>query len=506
MTDTLTNAASHPTAAAPLPRLLPPRPLLSLHAHDADYGLNPPGSKALIAEVERSGLRGRGGAGFPTATKLAAVGRGRRTVVVVNATEGEPASRKDALLSSLAPHLILDGAVLAAGAVGATEVHVCVERRGEGANDGLVRAVEERARAKRDKVTVRLHEAPNRYVAGEESALVNWLNGGEAKPTFVPPRPFERGVRGRPTLVQNAETLAHIALIARRGAAWFRELGTQQEPGTALVTVAGAVARPGVCEVPIGYPLVDVLGAAGTAMNEVSAVLVGGYFGTWLSPKAAARTTYDRASLGAVEASPGCGVVAALSRDACGLLDLARASPAGSGTRTRTVRPLRQRPSGNRRRRRSSLHRRSQRWCRTPASPLVGDGAGAGRMQAPGWGGALRGQRSSDLRRRHRTASPPRPVPLTASGPAGARDWGMAMSIRTRLPLVEEHLAVNPITCVGHGLCAELFPEWITLDDWGYPIIDPHPIPRRFRLHAERAIEACPTLALLLRTRMPPPQ
>jgi NADH:ubiquinone oxidoreductase subunit F (NADH-binding) len=304
--------------------VLPPQPLLSLQAHDERYGVNPPGSKALIAEVERSGLRGRGGAGFPTATKLAAVARGKRTVVVVNATEGEPASRKDAVLSSLAPHLILDGAVLAASAVGATEVHVCVERRGEGANDAMVRAVDERARVKRDRVVVRLHEAPNRYVAGEESALVNWLNGGEAKPTFVPPRPFERGVRGRPTLVQNAETLAHLALIARHGAAWFREFGTHQEPGTALVTVAGAIARPGVCEVSIGCPLVDIVAAAGTAMGDVGAVLVGGYFGTWLSPAAAARTTYDRASLGAVQASPGCGVVAALSRDACGLVELAR--------------------------------------------------------------------------------------------------------------------------------------------------------------------------------------
>jgi NADH:ubiquinone oxidoreductase subunit F (NADH-binding) len=304
--------------------MLPPQPVSSLHAHDAYYGANPPGSKALIAELERSGLRGRGGAGFPTATKLAAVARGRKPVVVVNATEGEPASRKDAVLSSLAPHLILDGAVLAAGAVGAAEVHVCVERRGESASATMMRAVEERALAKRDQVAVRLHEAPNRYVAGEESALVNWLNGGEAKPTFVPPRPFERGVRGRPTLVQNAETLAHLALIARHGAAWFRELGTEEEPGTALLTVTGAVAQPGVCEVPVGYPLVDVLGAAGTAIGEVSAVLVGGYFGTWLSPAEAARTTYDRASLGAVEACPGCGVVAALSRDTCGLLELAR--------------------------------------------------------------------------------------------------------------------------------------------------------------------------------------
>jgi ferredoxin len=94
-------------------------------------------------------------------------------------------------------------------------------------------------------------------------------------------------------------------------------------------------------------------------------------------------------------------------------------------------------------------------------------------------------------------------MPDTAAGAARACDRRMAMSTRTRLPLMEERLTLNPITCVGHGLCAELFPEWITLDDWGYPIIDPRPIPRRFRGHAQRAIDACPTLALLLRTQMP---
>lgn len=324
MTDTLSSVGRGTPPASALPRLLSAKPLLSLQDHERHFGTAPAGAEGLIAEVERSGLRGRGGAGFPTAIKMAAVARGRRTVVVVNATEGEPASRKDRVLASLVPHLILDGAVLAAAAVGASEVHVCVDRNATNAASALGRAVDERVNARRDGIALRLHAAPDRYVAGEESALVNWLNGGDAKPTFVPPRPFERGVRGRPTLVQNAETFAHVALIARYGTAWFRALGTPDDPGSALLTLTGSVGQPGVYEFAFGTPLRTVLEAAGTRIDQVSAVLVGGYFGTWLSPSAIDRTTYDTAALRAVQASPGCGAIATLAAGACGLLDLAR--------------------------------------------------------------------------------------------------------------------------------------------------------------------------------------
>ncbi len=164
---------------------------------------------------------------------------------------------------------------------------------------------------------------PTRYVAGEESALVHWLNGGEAKPTFVPPRPFERGVGGRPTLVQNAETLAHVALIARFGAGWFRTLGTQTDPGSSLVTVSGAIARPGVYEIPLGMPLSTVLAAAGGSIDDTQAVLIGGYFGTWVSAADARRLTLDPAALRAAGASFGCGVLFALPHDASGLAESA---------------------------------------------------------------------------------------------------------------------------------------------------------------------------------------
>jgi NADH:ubiquinone oxidoreductase subunit F (NADH-binding) len=255
---------------------------------------------------------------------LAAVAAGRRAVVVVNATEGEPASKKDKVLLAVAPHLVLDGAGLAARAIGAREVHVCVDRVSGRAGETMRRAVDERARASRGRLQMHCHDAPDRYVAGEETALVHWLNGGEARPTFVPPRPYQRGVSGRPTLVQNAETLAHIALIARHGPEWFRSVGVADDPGTALVTVAGDVPRPGVIEVANGSALTQILQRTSCSVTDVEAVLVGGYFGTWLRPDEVERAAFDRASLAAVGAAPGCGVIAPIGRASCGLLELAR--------------------------------------------------------------------------------------------------------------------------------------------------------------------------------------
>ena len=203
-----------------LPRLMPGDHLDDYRTHIECFGPRPRGDPVLIAEIERAGLRGHGGAGFPTATKLAAVARRRRGgYVVANATEGEPMSTKDKTLCATAPHLVLDGAAIAAETVRAAAVVVCVDRSAPRLAQILTRAVAARASHGADTVPVRVTAAPDRYVAGEESALVRWLNGFDAKPTFVPPRPFEKGVGNRPTLVQNVETLAHIALIARYGAA-----------------------------------------------------------------------------------------------------------------------------------------------------------------------------------------------------------------------------------------------------------------------------------------------
>src|SRR5262249_46794641 len=160
---------------------------------------------------------------------------------------------KDKVLTATNPRLVLDGAIATADAVGADEIVVAVGAYARASRASLERAIRERS----ERVRIRLEPVPERFVAGEEAALVRFLAGGPAKPTFTPPRPFERGLRGRPTLVQNVETLAAIGLIAHHGPERFRELRP------VLVTVGGAVRRPGVTEVPLGTPVGAILRAAG---------------------------------------------------------------------------------------------------------------------------------------------------------------------------------------------------------------------------------------------------
>jgi NADH:ubiquinone oxidoreductase subunit F (NADH-binding) len=307
-----------------LPRLLagmrPGAGSMSLAEHERVHGPMPrPRGAALIEAVQASGLRGRGGADFPTARKLRAVaGRRRASAVVVNGGETEPASGKDHLLLTSVPHLVLDGAVLAARAVGAAEVIVVTLGRAVASVSAAVAA------RVGDGVGIRVVEAPDGYVAGEESAIIQRLNGGPPLPMFVPPRPFERGYRGRSTLVQNPETLAQIALIARFGPGWFRELGTGADPGSVLVTISGAVAMPGVYELAFGTPLSALVQAADGASEPLRALLIGGYFGTWVDAWAALRVVLAREDLRSVGCTLGSGVVIALGTSSCGLEESAR--------------------------------------------------------------------------------------------------------------------------------------------------------------------------------------
>ncbi|HWG01142.1 MAG TPA: NADH-ubiquinone oxidoreductase-F iron-sulfur binding region domain-containing protein [Trebonia sp.] len=311
-----------------LPRLLPRdggRPE-DWRLHMARFGPIPyRGSTGrLIDDVREAGLTGRGGAAFPAHRKLAAVAEAAanqrvRPVVIANGAEGEPASDKDATLLWLAPHLVLDGLQLAAEAAGADRAILYTH---EDRRDDVGRRLRAELRQRRDdRVDVVLATAPPRFLAGQETALVNHLGGGPAVPRFPLPRVTERGLDGVPTLVQNAETLAHMALIARYGPRWFRQLGTGAEPGSLLTTVRrGGDGRPRIVEVPFGVPLMSLLGD----LEDAGAVLVGGYHGTWLPTAQAMRLRLDNESLRSAGAAVGAGILAALPGDRCGLAETAR--------------------------------------------------------------------------------------------------------------------------------------------------------------------------------------
>jgi len=318
MTGDVATAAGAARTRAGLPRLLPPVPGTAedLNAHLARFGPRPRASgagpgRAFIEAVRQAGLTGRGGAAFPVYRKLSGVhaAPGPKSAVA-NGAESEPASRKDAALLWHAPHLVLDGLQLAAEAAGATALYLYLHA---GTRRHIEKALAERAGA--DELPVTIVEAPRRFLAGQETALVSRINGGPALPTYTPPRPSDRGVRRTPTLVQNTETLAHLALIARHGPAWFRTAGTAAEPGTMLVTLHTHRGTK-VTETEIGTSLHHLIN------DTHQAVLIGGYHGTWL--EAGRMPALDNHTLRQHSAALGAGVIAALPDGYCGLRETAR--------------------------------------------------------------------------------------------------------------------------------------------------------------------------------------
>jgi NADH:ubiquinone oxidoreductase subunit F (NADH-binding) len=339
-------------------RLLPAGGVVpvDLRAHLARYGALPdPGSpQRIIAEVKAAGLTGRGGAAFPVYRKLAAAADLAPGVLVAgNGAEGEPASRKDASLLWISPHLVLDGLQVAAWVAGSRAAVLYVRRNyrvggaagpGPALHQRLAQAIADRAAVGMDPAPVELREAPDRFLAGEESALASRLAGRPARPAYRLARGLPRVGSGQPVLVQNVETLAHLALIARYGPGWFRAVGTDEEPGSMLATLHLPDGRNSVAEVPLGVPLASLLGLGqrasappgraadggggdgliASAAGPVQAVLIGGYHGAWLPAAQAARLPLANAALRPLGAMAGAGVVAALPADRCGIAETAR--------------------------------------------------------------------------------------------------------------------------------------------------------------------------------------
>jgi NADH:ubiquinone oxidoreductase subunit F (NADH-binding)/ferredoxin len=463
---------------------------LDLRRHYAVHGVpRPLTGEQLVDLTERIGLCGRGGAAFPFARKVAAVldsaeRRGADTVVVVNATEGEPASWKDKVLLARAPHLVLDGAAVAAHAIGAREIVVGVAEGAPGTASLLAAAAERKM-----PVRARVVMVPDRFISGEGGALVRAINGETPIPPGRKVRASDTGVDGLPTLLSNAETYAQLAVAVRLGPARYAEVGTDAEPGTVLLTVGGAASRPGVVETPVGVPLSAVLRVCGATYGQ--GVLVGGFHGKWISAEAAAAVEVSREGLTRVGGTLGAGVVLALGTDTCPLGEVTRVLQYLAGESAGQCGPCR-----------LGLPELG----RAMGSVADGSGGVAGIDAVRAAAGAVRGRGACthpDGAARFALSA------LDAFGEDLAahvlRD-GCRRPVRGVLPIPDTHtnrsrLAVDWSRCDAHGLCAYLVPELVRLDANGYPGLHDIAVPVWLEHRARKAVRMCPALALRMTDR-----
>ncbi|MER6317871.1 NADH-ubiquinone oxidoreductase-F iron-sulfur binding region domain-containing protein [Streptomyces sp. NPDC001581] len=432
----------------------------------------------LVDLSDNIDLRGRGGAGFPFARKLRAVMRSARggdgqTAVVVNGSEGEPSCLKDTALLLHAPHLVLDGALLAAAAISAEDVVVGVTRTD--VEQSVRAAIAERGPAGR---RVRVALLPERFVTGEGTAHINGLNGGDTLPSGQKVRTSERGLGGMPTLLSNTETFAQLAVAARLGALDYRTTGLPNEPGTVLLTVAGTT----VVETPTGAALSYILDLCGTDPGQ--GVLVGGYHGKWLDPGSARAAEVSRQSLDSLGARLGAGAVLPLPEDTC---------PAGEVARV-------------------------TRWMANESAGQCGPCVRGLPSLADQLEDAIRGggrtaldmveTRLKAVLGRGACSHPDGTSRFVASAlstfPDEFRDHALGSGCGRRvlgaLPLPEdespERLVVDWTLCRGHGLCVDILPDVVRLDADGFPAQASMPVPGRLRPKALRAVRRCPALAL----------
>jgi NADH:ubiquinone oxidoreductase subunit F (NADH-binding) len=286
---------------------------LSLEEHRCSYGPESrPGLDELLLLLSGAAVRGRGGAGFPVATKIATVAHEHgRPSVVVNLSEGEPASQKDRVLAATHPHLLLDGAEIVGHALRSREIHLVVPRQEPGVERSLSTALQERG----SSPAWRIHRAEPRFVAGEGSAVVELIEGRRNLPVTSRQPTAVAGLRGRPTMLSNAETFAQVAAVVADPAGYAAR-GTRDEPGTRLLTLGGGP-DPIVVEVEHGCPWSDVL------PRELleRPVLLGGYHGSWARAGCLRGRTVATADLAELELSLGAGVVLPLAAGRCPLVE-----------------------------------------------------------------------------------------------------------------------------------------------------------------------------------------
>ncbi|WP_395107420.1 ferredoxin [Actinomadura sp. SCN-SB] len=472
---------------------------LDLERHKAVHGrLITPALPELVEMAERVDLRGRGGAGFPFARKLMAVAArirhpssdevllpGERAdrrrpaadaVVVVNGAEGEPGSAKDKVLLTRAPHLVLDGASIAASALGTQRIVVAVE------DDEAARSV--RAAIVERRMPARVVRLTERFISGQAGAVIRAINGEQPIPPGQKVRASDSGVDDCPTLLSNTETFAQVAVLASLGSDLYAFSGTDDEPGTTLLTIGGTH----VVEAPIGIPLQAVLKECDTPVGQ--GVLVGGYHGMWLDPAAVSRATLSRKGMKAVDGTVGAGIILPLTEGTCPLGEVTRiasylaAQSAGQCGPCRLGLP--------------DVVRTLNALC--DGSGTVNDvrracGIGRGRGACSHPDGTARFVLSAleafaeDIRIHRYGGTCGQPVfgVLPLPVPTGS----------------EGRVAIDWSRCDGHGLCAYLVPELIQLDRYGFPVVLGSDIPVWMERDVQKAVAMCPALALRVTTDPP---
>lgn len=236
------------------------------------------GVERLVEELKASGLQGRGGAGFPAHIKWNAVSNEAETTryVVLNADEGEPGTFKDREVLLRRPDLVVEGLAIAAQAIGAQDIYLYLRGEFELPWRTIEAAIATfQGNGHGTNLRFHLHAGHGAYICGEETALLEALEGKRGMPRLKPPFPTQVGLWGKPTLIHNVETIACVPAIVRHGGAWFRDLG-RTEPGTKLYCISGHVVRPGTYELPLGVTLDELVAAAGGYVGELKAFSPGG--------------------------------------------------------------------------------------------------------------------------------------------------------------------------------------------------------------------------------------
>ncbi|MGB2567947.1 NADH-ubiquinone oxidoreductase-F iron-sulfur binding region domain-containing protein [Micromonospora citrea] len=458
---------------------------LDLVAHEMVHGpIGPMEPANLLRLAESIQLKGKGGAGFPFFRKVKAVlesceRQDLPAVVVVNASEGEPASWKDKVLLTRAPHLILDGAALAAYALDAEEIVLCVADDLIG-RDSLTEALAER----RMPVETSIVTVPHRFISGEGGALVNGINGLPHIPPGTKKRSSDSGVRNLPTLLSNAETYAQVAIAARLGPYEYAALGTDDEPGTVLLTVTGAAKRPAVVECATGTPLREILDLC--EVPEGPGILMGGYHGRWITPEAADRAEVSRRSLTRVGGTLGAGIILPLGTDTCPLGEAAQVVRYLAGESAGQCGPCK---------RGLPDLARAVDLAVSGSAPVEVVRAAAGDVKGRGACSHPDGTSRFALSAMEVFAEDLR-LHTTGEG-CGKRVKGV-MSLPGAPDANPQKLTLDWSRCDGHGLCAHVVPDFIRLDHNGYPAFPATPVPTWLKEGAMKAVKVCPELALRL--------